>query len=78
MLVMMTTNFLTVAQVANLFQVHKMTILRLIKDEELSAIHLGRTYRIPVQSLFDYCSTHLIGKRADQQQFLQELLQPGR
>lgn len=63
----MTHNFLTVAQVAN---------LRLIKDEELSAIHLGRTYRIPVQSLFDYCSTHLIGKRADQQQFLQALLQP--
>ena len=37
----------TVAELAIRFRVSKMTIYRLIKDGELSAMRVGRSFRVP-------------------------------
>ncbi|MGN7978015.1 helix-turn-helix domain-containing protein [Microbacterium sp. 22195] len=39
--------FLTVAEVAGLMRVSKMTVYRLVHSGELPAIRFGRSYRVP-------------------------------
>ncbi|MDL9978935.1 helix-turn-helix domain-containing protein [Microbacterium candidum] len=39
--------FLTVAEVAELMRVSKMTVYRLIHAGELPAVRFGRSYRVP-------------------------------
>ncbi|MHA7240140.1 helix-turn-helix domain-containing protein [Arthrobacter sp. TMS1-12-1] len=39
--------FLTVAEVAGLMRVSKMTVYRLVHAGELPAVQFGRSYRIP-------------------------------
>lgn len=39
--------FLTVAEVAELARVSKMTVYRLIHSGELPAVRFGRSYRVP-------------------------------
>lgn len=39
--------FLTVAEVAELMRVSKMTVYRLVHSGELPAIRFGRSYRVP-------------------------------
>lgn len=39
--------FLTVAEVAELMRVSKMTVYRLVHAGELPAIRFGRSYRVP-------------------------------
>lgn len=39
--------FFTVAEVATLMRVSKMTVYRLIHTDELTAIRVGRSFRIP-------------------------------
>lgn len=46
--------FLTVAEAAVLLHVSKMTIYRLVHTGDLVAIQVGRSFRIPEQSLRDY------------------------
>lgn len=41
------TRFLTVAEVAELMRVSKMTVYRLVHSGELPAIRFGRSYRVP-------------------------------
>jgi excisionase family DNA binding protein len=39
--------FLTVAEVADLMRVSKMTVYRLVHSGDLPAIRFGRSYRVP-------------------------------
>jgi excisionase family DNA binding protein len=46
--------FLTVAEVAALMRVSKMTVYRLVHSGELPAIRTGRSFRVPEQAVHDY------------------------
>ncbi|CAN5385133.1 helix-turn-helix domain-containing protein [soil metagenome] len=49
-------NFMTVAEVAALMRVSKMTVYRLVHNEELPAVRVGRSFRVPQQAVHDYLS----------------------
>jgi excisionase family DNA binding protein len=46
--------FLTVAEVAAMMRVSKMTVYRLVHSGELPAIRTGRSFRVPEQAVHDY------------------------
>ena len=46
--------FLTVAEVASLMRVSKMTVYRLVHSGELEAIRVGRSFRVPEQAVNRY------------------------
>jgi excisionase family DNA binding protein len=46
--------FLTVAEVAGVMRVSKMTVYRLVHSGELPAIRVGRSFRVPEQAVHDY------------------------
>lgn len=46
--------FLTVAEVAALMRVSKMTVYRLVHSAELPAVRVGRSFRVPEQAVHDY------------------------
>lgn len=46
--------FLTVAEVAAMMRVSKMTVYRLLHAGELAAVQVGRSYRVPEQAVHDY------------------------
>ncbi len=45
---------LTVAEVASIMRVSKMTVYRLIHSGELEAIRVGRSFRVPEQAVSRY------------------------
>jgi len=50
------TRFLTVAEVADMMRVSRMTVYRLVHSGELPAIRFGRSFRVPeaaVQAAID-------------------------
>ena len=46
--------FLTVAEVASIMRVSKMTVYRLVHSGELEAIRVGRSFRVPEQAVNRY------------------------
>ena len=46
--------FLTVAEVAAIMRVSKMTVYRLVHSGELPAVRVGRSFRVPEQAVNDY------------------------
>jgi excisionase family DNA binding protein len=46
--------FLTVAEVASIMRVSKMTVYRLVHSGELEAIRVGRSFRVPEQAVSRY------------------------
>jgi excisionase family DNA binding protein len=46
--------FLTVAEVASLMRVSKMTVYRLVHQGDLPAVRVGRSFRVPEQAVNDY------------------------
>lgn len=46
--------FLTVAEVAAIMRVSKMTVYRLVHSGDLTAIRVGRSFRVPEQAVHDY------------------------
>lgn len=46
--------FLTVAEVANVMRVSKMTVYRLVHNGDLPAVRVGRSFRVPEQAVHDY------------------------
>jgi excisionase family DNA binding protein len=46
--------FLTVAEVAAVMRVSKMTVYRLVHAGELQAVQVGRSYRVPESAVTDY------------------------
>ena len=46
--------FLTVAEVAAVMRVSKMTVYRMVHSAELPAVRVGRSFRVPEQAVHDY------------------------
>jgi len=46
--------FLTVAEVAAIMRVSKMTVYRLVHGGDLPAVRVGRSYRVPEQAVHEY------------------------
>jgi excisionase family DNA binding protein len=46
--------FLTVAEVASVMRVSKMTVYRLVHSGELPAVRVGRSFRVPEDAVNDY------------------------
>jgi excisionase family DNA binding protein len=46
--------FLTVAEVAALMRVSKMTVYRLVHSGDLAAVRVGRSFRVPEQAVQEY------------------------
>ena len=51
------TQFLTVAEVAALMRVSKMTVYRLVHNGELSAVRVGRSFRVHAKAVHDMLET---------------------
>lgn len=47
-------SFLTVAEVANLIRVSKMTVYRLVHGGQLPAVRVGRSFRVPEDAVRRY------------------------
>jgi excisionase family DNA binding protein len=48
------SNFLTVAEVAAMMRVSKMTVYRLLHNGELPAVRVGRSFRVLEKDVDDY------------------------
>ena len=46
--------FLTVAEVAAMMRVSKMTVYRLVHNGDLPAVRVGRSFRVPEDAVHDY------------------------
>ncbi len=46
--------FLTVAEVAAVMRVSKMTVYRLVHSGEMPAVRVGRSFRVPEQAVYEY------------------------
>ena len=46
--------FLTVAEVAAMMRVSKMTVYRLVHNGELPAVRVGRSFRVPEDAVHEY------------------------
>ena len=49
--------FLTVAEVAEIMRVSKMTVYRLVHSGELPAVRVGRSFRVHDSAVKDYLDT---------------------
>jgi excisionase family DNA binding protein len=49
--------FLTVAEVAALMRVSKMTVYRLVHNAELPAVRVGRSFRVSQEDVNEYLRT---------------------
>lgn len=52
--------FLTVAEVAAVMRVSKMTVYRMVHAAELPAVRVGRSFRVPEQAVHDYLQNAFI------------------
>jgi excisionase family DNA binding protein len=52
--------FLTVAEVAAMMRVSKMTVYRLVHGGELPAVRVGRSFRVPEKAVHDYLQAAFI------------------
>ena len=50
-------HFMTVAEVAEVMRVSKMTVYRLVHSGELPAVRFGRSYRVPESAVEEYLRT---------------------
>lgn len=54
------TRLLTVAEVANVMRVSRMTVYRLIRRGQLKAIRVGRNYRVREEDLNTYLESQAV------------------
>ena len=54
-------NFMTVAEVATIMRVSKMTVYRLVHGGELEAVRVGRSFRVPESAVTEYLSQSYMG-----------------
>lgn len=53
--------FLTVAEIATLMRVSKMTVYRLIRSGELESVRVGRSFRVAEQAVTRYLRNAIAG-----------------
>lgn len=51
--------FLTVAEVADMMRVSKMTVYRMVHSGDLPAIRFGRSFRVPESAVIAAIDTHI-------------------
>jgi excisionase family DNA binding protein len=51
--------FLTVAEVADMMRVSRMTVYRMVHSGDLPAIRFGRSFRVPESAVLVATSTHV-------------------
>lgn len=54
-------DFLTVAEVAAIMRVSKMTVYRLVHSGELPAVRVGRSFRVPAHAVDEYLRQSYMG-----------------
>ena len=52
--------FLTVAEVAQVMRVSKMTVYRLVHAGDLPAVRVGRSFRVPEQAVHSYLNESFV------------------
>jgi excisionase family DNA binding protein len=52
--------FLTVAEVASVMRVSKMTVYRMVHGGDLPAVRVGRSFRVPEKAVHDYLRSAFI------------------
>ncbi|GAB0025375.1 helix-turn-helix domain-containing protein [Helicobacter pylori] len=52
--------FLTVAEVASIMRVSKMTVYRMVHNGDLPAVRVGRSFRVPEDAVHTYLETSFI------------------
>jgi excisionase family DNA binding protein len=57
--------FLTVAEVATIMRVSKMTVYRLVHGGEMPAVRVGRSFRVPEQAVHDYLRDSFVDSGMD-------------
>jgi excisionase family DNA binding protein len=57
--------FLTVAEVAEVMRVSKMTVYRLLHSGEMPAVRVGRSFRVPQDALDHYLAPARLDLAAD-------------
>ena len=61
--------FLTVAEVALIMRVSKMTVYRLVHSGELEAIRVGRSFRVPEAAVNQYLRAAFVGTGLSRPEF---------
>ncbi len=51
------TQFLTVAEVASMMRVSKMTVYRLLHNGDMPSVRVGRSFRVPAKAVHEYLQT---------------------
>jgi len=54
------TRFLTVAEVAEIMRVSRMTVYRLVHSGEMPAVRVGQSYRVPQDALERYLAASYV------------------
>ena len=57
--------YLTVAEVAELMRLSRMTVYRLVHGGELPAVRVGRSFRVPQDALDAYLREHSVDGAGD-------------
>ncbi|MBT2596515.1 helix-turn-helix domain-containing protein [Arthrobacter sp. ISL-72] len=57
--------FLTVAEVAELMRVSKMTVYRLVHSGEMPAVRFGRSFRVPEAAVEQYVKGAVVEGQSD-------------
>lgn len=57
-------SFLTVAEVARAMRVSKMTVYRMVHTGELTALRVGRGFRVPAKAVRSYLAGAYVGGSA--------------
>lgn len=52
--------FLTVAEVASIMRVSKMTVYRMVHNGDLPAVRVGRSFRVPEDAVHKYLETSFV------------------
>ena len=58
--------YLTVAEVAEMMRLSRMTVYRLVHTGELPAVRVGRSFRVPQDALEAYLESAAVDSAADQ------------
>ena len=59
------SRFLTVAEVAEMMRVSKMTVYRLVHSGEMPAVRFGRSYRVPEAAVEQYLKNAVVDGRSE-------------
>lgn len=59
------SHFMTVAEVADVMRVSKMTVYRLVHAGELPAVRFGRSYRVPEKAVENYLRSSRVEGASD-------------